>query len=798
MDVERERRVLAHLEDALEWPPAERDARLNEKLAHDPAVLSAVRRLLATANSLGTLLPTELPVPQPPEDAAPPDRLGPYRLGELLGTGGMGRVYRAERVDGVFEHTIAIKLMRRTRLPAQMAEQFARERQILARLQHRNVAQLFDGGVSPDGISYFVMELVEGRPIDRYVQEESLDIRSLLMLFRQVCSAVQYAHARLVVHADIKPNNIVVTRDGTAKLLDFGVARVVADIGDPAAASSGSLGITHFYASPARRAGEVAGTADDVYSLGVLMSELLKTKGSVPAELRSICSCASADEPTVRYASVDAMKADIERWLNGFPVHAHGSSWRYVARKFLARHRLAVVAAGAGVLLLTSAATALAVLYVRAEHARQQAEERFTEVRDLSHYVLFDVYDQLESVPRALRLRHNIAAEGQKYLDLLARDPAAPVSVRLEVAEGLRRLALVEGTAGAPSLALTPRATANLARAESIARALPDDALYARERSLALARIFIARSRVSSAIALDMDATRRWLDAAAAVLAPLLAASPPDAEARGLALELAAQRAAQLQWQGKYVESVRVTRDALNDETPLEEVASPQRSEAVRRHAQLLDILAESTYYAGDVPAAEAPYREQYELLRGLYEEDPSNLRNARVFMRAGWALGATLVELGPTRMAEAEQVLSDALRIADQLRMLEPQDQDLLRMRSIVAAAEGQALAGVGRLAEAVPLLEQAVEQRQAVWDQTSGDWAIARDVASGWIMLGEVLVQAHNSERACASLRNAERVLVRMRTAGRLTKLDEDTTVQELSHLLAAHCESPLVRAR
>jgi eukaryotic-like serine/threonine-protein kinase len=296
------------------------------------------------------------------DDPSPPDRVGPYRLGALLGKGGMGRVYRAERADGALEQPIAIKLMRRVRMPLHVTEQFARERQILARLQHRNIAHLYDGGITPEAVSYFVMELVDGRPIRQYAAEERLALRPLLMLFRQVCAAVEYAHARLVVHADIKPSNILVTRDGTVKLLDFGVACVIEDVDDPAAAPSGSLGITRYYASPARRRGETPSTIDDVYSLGVLLRELLSGFRNVPSELRSICKRAAADDPAARYASVDVLKEDIERFLARQPVQAHGAAWIYIARKFIARNRLIVTSAAAAILMLVGAATAFAIL----------------------------------------------------------------------------------------------------------------------------------------------------------------------------------------------------------------------------------------------------------------------------------------------------------------------------------------------------------------------------------------------------------------------------------------------------
>jgi len=184
MNLERERRLLRLVEEALAWPPETRDARLRTDLAHDPSFLEEVRAMLTAAESVDESLPTQMPLGTAFDESPPPERLGPYRIVELLGQGGMGRVFRAERADGVFEQTIAIKLMRRTRLPQAVAGQFARERQILARLRHPNIAQLFDGGVTPEGLSYFVMELVEGRPISQYAVEERLTVRELLMVFR--------------------------------------------------------------------------------------------------------------------------------------------------------------------------------------------------------------------------------------------------------------------------------------------------------------------------------------------------------------------------------------------------------------------------------------------------------------------------------------------------------------------------------------------------------------------------------------------------------------------------------------
>jgi serine/threonine-protein kinase len=790
MNLERERLILQLVEEALAWPVDTREARLQAQLAHDPSLLQEVRALLVSADSVHESLPTMMPLTQALEDAPPPERLGPYRVTSLLGQGGMGRVFRAERADGVFEQTIAIKIMRRTRLPEAVAGQFARERQILARLRHPNIGQLFDGGVTPEGLSYFVMELVEGRPISQYAIEEKLGVRALLTVFRQVCAAVQYAHAHLVVHGDIKPSNIAVTADGVVKLLDFGVARVIEDAADPDTVPAHAVGVTHYYASPARRLGSAPTTADDIFSLGFLLAELLKNIEGVEPDLRSICTRATAEDPEQRYASVDALDADIGRWLNGAPVSAHGLAWGYVTGRFLARHRTGVISAAAAILLLVGAAVAMSVMYVRAERARAEAEQRFNDVRDLSRYVLFNVYDRLESVPRALLLRRDIAQKGQQYLDRLSRDPDAPPGVRLEVAEGLRRLSLVQGGVSSASLANVKGAEANLTRAEQIARALPDDARYGRQRALTIARILITRSRLSTAVALDLDATRRSLDAAEVALAPWRAKDPADQEARDLAIDLALERVAQLFWQGKYTEAVAVARGGMALAPSVMPTDPDAHREAVHRRARLLDVLAESTYYTGDLPAAEATYREQYMVLGKLAEQEPQNLRTMRMYARAGWALGGTLLEMGPSRQAEAEQLLSKSLQLTDNLQMLEPDDRDLMRMRSVIAAAEAQALAGVGRAKEGVPLMEEAVRQRRALWNEASGDWAIARDVATSLDLFGDLLISAHDTRRACTVYQQSLDVFEQMRAAGRSTPLDEDTIQKDVHESMARHC--------
>ena len=212
-------------------------------------------------------------------------RIGAYVILQEIGHGGMGEVYRAGRADGQYEKEVAIKLVRGGYDTASVLERFRHERQILASLDHPNIARLLDGGTTDEGIPYLVMELIEGIPIDQYCDGKQLGIPERLRLFMQVCAAVQYAHQRLVIHRDIKPGNILVTKDGVPKLLDFGIAKIL----DPAASSDATIAspMTPEFASPEQIRGEPITTATDVYSLGVVLYRLLAGRSPYPAKTRT-------------------------------------------------------------------------------------------------------------------------------------------------------------------------------------------------------------------------------------------------------------------------------------------------------------------------------------------------------------------------------------------------------------------------------------------------------------------------------------------------------------------------------
>jgi serine/threonine-protein kinase len=403
MTPERWRQVKAVLEEALELGKEPRARLLDRAGAADPALRREVEELLAgerddtplTAAAAGAVVAAA---------ASPGDigaRIGPYRLEAEVGRGGMGAVYLARRVDGQYDARVAIKLVRGDIDREQAAARFRLERQYLAALEHPFIARLLDGGVTGDGRLYLVLEYVEGDPIDGYCAARTLGLADRLRLVRRVCSAVEYAHRRLIVHRDLKPRNVLVCPDGTPKLVDFGIAKLLGPDASAVATQDADRFLTPGYASPEQRAGAPVTTASDVYSLGVMLHELLAgclprpaagaeggdavpvseaaalegRAGQVdPAALRgdvdAIVAKALRAAPGERYPTAAALDEDLRRFLEGSPVQARRSTIAYRARKFVRRHVVGVSMTAA--LALSSAAGG--VLY--AVEARTTAQAR--------------------------------------------------------------------------------------------------------------------------------------------------------------------------------------------------------------------------------------------------------------------------------------------------------------------------------------------------------------------------------------------------------------------------------------
>ena len=421
--------------------------------------------------------------------------IGPYRLLSEIGRGGMGSVFSAARGDGEYQQRVAIKLIRPGPGSRSMARRFRSERQILANLDHPHIARLLDGGTTGDGRPYFVMELIEGTRIDEYCDRRRSTVSERLELFEGVCSAVAYAHRNLVVHRDLKPGNILVTADGSPKLLDFGIAKLL----DPAAlphtierTRSGLAPMTPPYASPEQILGQPITTASDVYSMGVLLYKLLTgrlpfepggltpledlarepprpsaavmlpaegTAGGEPSvrisylrrrslqqlrrrlagDLDNIVLKALRREPERRYSSVERLAADLRRHLDGLPVQVRGASLRYRTGKFLHRHRLVVAAASVVLALIVGSAVQITRQRNLAEQQRDRAERVSEALIDL-----FENLDPNETAGNGITARE-ILDRGVENAALELRDqPRTQAAVQTAIGKVYRNLGLYD------------------------------------------------------------------------------------------------------------------------------------------------------------------------------------------------------------------------------------------------------------------------------------------------------------------------------------------------------------------
>jgi len=396
------------------------------------------------------------------------DRIGPYRILRQLGVGGMGAVYLAERVDGDFVQTVALKLMRSDVQSAELSERFRAERQLLARLEHPSIARLLDGGVTADGRHYFTMEYVDGVTIDEYCARNRLSVDERLDLFVQILRAVVYAQQSLVVHRDIKPKNILVTDDGTVKLLDFGIAKVLAD--DALSTRTVTIAMTPQYAAPEQIRGEPVTTATDVYCLGLVLYELLcgsrpydvpncspveldeiicrkappppsaaisadedsiveqygltagRLRKELAGDLDTICLMALRKEPSRRYASAQQFLDDIKRYRTGRPVRARPDTFGYLSQKFIRRNRRPLLA---GLLALLTIAGMLGFYTSRLAEERDRAKREAEKAAVVSEFMisLFQNADPTYTRGEKLTVRELVDRGAARVQTELAGEP---------------------------------------------------------------------------------------------------------------------------------------------------------------------------------------------------------------------------------------------------------------------------------------------------------------------------------------------------------------------------------------
>lgn len=540
MDAERWQRIQALFHETLARPESQRQAFLEAACGDDAALMNEVLALLAEDSRGDSLLERDLAhVAHSIFDAVVPNfqNIGPYRIVRVLGQGGMGVVYLAEHLG----RRVAIKVLRDASLSPARRDRFEREQQTLAQLTHPSIARLYEAGVLADATPYFVMEYVAGVPITEYCSTHSFDMSRRLILFREVCEAVQYAHRRAVIHRDLKPSNILVTSEGTVRLLDFGIATPLENVDRPAAwTQTAQQWMTPAYAAPEQLRREPASVYTDIYSLGVILYELLcgappfELRGLTPgqaevlilnqepekpslrvlhatastlsipsrtqwADLDVLCSAAMHKDPQRRYASVDALIRDLDHYRDDEPLDARPDQLGYRLRKFIRRHRSAVAGAAAALVAILAITT---FYTMRLAEQRTLAQAEAAKAKELSEYLigLFEAGDPFAESIDKLDIR-KLLDRGVERAEGLAAQPEVQAQMfnalgrvytmlsEYERAETLLQRALkLRATAGQPldladtlaNLGALHRYTSELESAEKFTR----EALAIREQHL--------------------------------------------------------------------------------------------------------------------------------------------------------------------------------------------------------------------------------------------------------------------------------------------------------------------------
>ena len=745
MNAERWQKVKQILETAIALPGNQQSAYVEKVCGEDSELRGEVLSLLQSHEQAGSIFLNN-PVADLRSAAAPAPalsrigrRIGAYQIITEIAHGGMGEVYRATRADGAYDQQVAIKLVRVGFDTPELLERFRHERQILATLEHPNIARLLDAGTTDEGIPYFVMELIEGTPINQYSVGKGLGQPERLQLFRQVCLAVQYAHQRLIIHRDIKPSNILVTAAGVPKLLDFGIAKVF----DPAAGNEATVlrPMTPEYASPEQILGDSITTASDVYSLGVVLYELLTGRSPYPENARTslefakaICEVEPArpstvpnssktivlhmgrsgesvnsikarrflrgdldnivlkalrKEPPRRYSSVEQLADDIQRHLDGLPVSATPDSARYRVGKFVRRNKVGV-AASALVVLALGAGVATTLWQARvAFHERARAERRFNDVRKLANSFLFEFDEAIKNLPGSTPARSLIVKRALEYLDGLAAEARGDRSLQMEIASAYQRVAEVQGDPMFPNLGDSKGALESSTKAmgilESLSRSKPED----QQVRLALAS---THQEISDVLAFSGDTAGAVEHSGEAlkIYASLSAQMVNDWKFQTQHITQTYHYANLLKLAGDLGEAAGQYRNAV-DLSQAMVVSRPSVPDGKIHLATSFDGLGNVLQEEGDTAGALENRRKGLAIREELAKLDPNNAHYRRQLAFSHHNVGLSLMEDGDIASAlthfRQELLLFDALSAAD------PKDVQGRRNRSLAHKQIGDAL---------------------------------------------------------------------------------------------------------
>jgi len=782
--------------DALEKPEEEQADFVRSRCAECSVDAVFVLELLSFNHSPGLAPLASSDADEANADAAG-QQIGHYRVVRRLGQGGMGVVYLAHRSDD-FQQEVAIKVLLPGAESEEILRRFLAERQFLASLNHPSIVHMIDGGTTPDGASYIVMEYVDGLPITEYCERHRLDLRARLELFRELCAAVQYAHQRLVVHRDLKPSNILVTSDGLVKLLDFGVAKQLRmDQGE--SGKTTKVALTPEFASPEQVRGESVTTATDVYSLGVILYELLTGvrpyalpdrafqemmrviceveperpssavskspdkpespmtttavwRRKLQGDLDTIILMALRKEPERRYSSVERFSEDISQFLNGLPVHAQPDTWRYRTGKFVRRNRLAV-AAGVALTLSVLAGTGATYYEMKQERAQRiRAEQRFADVHRLANTLLFDVHDQIRDLPGSTPARKHIVEVALRYLTTLESDSAGDAGLQRDLALAYEKIGDIQGNPGNANLGDEKGAMASYETARRLLANFRDpEGRYAYG-------VLLTHEGDLVSVAGDNQAAARMYEEAIAAFHTLTNSGSADERVKD-ALESALVDLADLQSTDGRDDLARANYNQALDLVRQLVRQQPENAAYQRLLARCGRRLGNLEWNAGNWQQALSAYRGGFDVYDRLLRQQPDNIKVRHSWIAGAYDIADTDTHLN--RSAEALELYARAEALAGRDAEIDPHDAQAMRDQQVGYSDMTRLYLRLGNLAKAEDSSRRELAIAQSLWKLNPQDGMARNDLAGSEEHLAEVLGKKHDFAAAIASEEAAMQLL-------------------------------------
>jgi tetratricopeptide (TPR) repeat protein len=753
MQADRWERIKEVFSGAAERDSTARRAYLEEACEGDSALRAEVESLLQAHDATGDFI--ERPAAprafeldrDPPRPSWIGRRVGAYRIVAEIGRGGMSEVFRGVRADDEYHKEVAVKVLLPGYATGSLVERFKAEKQFLATLDHPNIARILDGGSTDEGLPYLVMDYIKGQPIDAYSRNRKLTVRERLELFRTLCSAVQYVHQHLMVHGDLKCNNVLVTDEGSVRLLDFGVARLIHTAANAARYEMpGPIALTPEYASPEQIHGGVVSTASDVYSLGVMLYRLLTgvlphgAAGGLPHELAgsrgerapdlpsvvvansggssarelagdldSIVMLALHADPASRYPSVERLNGDINLYLQGFPVAARPPGMPYKLVKFCGRHRAGIAAIGLFVLTLMGGIVATSWQAHIARQQRARAERHFDEVRRLANTFMFDVHGAIQNLPGATPARQILVLNSLKYLDALAAESAGDPTLQRELATAYEKVADLQGAYRESNLGDASGAIASYRKALDI------------------------RTSLLATLSADLD-LRRDLFRTYGKLGELLAASRDSAA--GIA---SSRRALQI----------------------AEELAAASGSNAAdqRNLGSVYVALGWQMARGDEVERGLLLMNKGAAVFETLVDADPGDVRSRHHAAVAYGRMGEILI--GARRYADALRMHTRQQEIAHALSIADPTNSELQTLEAYAQLGMATVLSKQGSPQDALTKQTWAMDTLRALFDADAKDTEARYNAAFAVSEVSETQIRLGQLQAAERNLRDALEIL-------------------------------------